>query len=184
MKKSIIALILAFVFVLGLASCTNDSGNPTNNPSTPTSTEPSDNNTPDGSGDDENSGAESVADFFDSATADYELPMFMDLDDDMLKDTYGIEASMLDEYVAKVPMMNVQATEFFIAKVKDGNMAAVKDGISNRLESLDATWSTYLPDQYELVQNHKLVEEGDYILFAIGENAEAVASAFSAAYGK
>ena len=168
MKKSIIALILAFTFALGLASCASSGDHDTN--TTEPSTEPK--NYP------------AVATFFEDTTADYEMPMMMDLDDDLLQDMYGIDPALLDEYVAKIPGMNVHATEFFVAKVKDGNMDAVKNGIESRLNALDQTWSQYLPDQYELVQNAKTVEEGNYILFVVSENADAVASAFSTTYGK
>ena len=84
----------------------------------------------------------------------------------------------LDSYVAKVPMINVKATEFFIAKVKDGKMDTVKEGIAKRQADLDEQWSMYLPDQLELVQNYKLVDSGDYVMFAVTEYADDIVKAF------
>ena len=49
----------------------------------------------------------------------------MDVDADTLSALYGIDAADLEEYICKMPMMSVQATEFFIAKVKDGKLDAV-----------------------------------------------------------
>lgn len=110
-----------------------------------------------------------------------ELPSMMDLDAETVSFLYGIDANLLDGFVAKLPMMNVHATEFFVAQVKDGNMDAVKAGIANRLVTLEQQWEHYLADQYELVKNAKVVTSGNYILLCIGHEAEAAANAFTGA---
>lgn len=168
--KKFIALITALVLMLALVGCSGD-GKPSENPSTEPSTEPV--------------AAKSIADFWAEIAETYSdnLPRTMELNDEDLQTMYGIDASKLEEYTAQLPMMNVHATEFFIAKVKDGEMDAVKDGIQSRLDTVDATWSSYLPEQYELVQNHQIVEEGNYILFVISEKAEAIADTFRTTYG-
>lgn len=126
-----------------------------------------------------NSAAElSAEDVWNAVSAGRELPSFMDLDDGLLSDLYGIDAADLDSFVAKIPMMNVHATEFFIAKVKSGKMDTVKDGIAKRQADLEEQWSSYLPEQLELVRNYKLAESGDYVLFAIYEDADSVVKAF------
>ena len=121
----------------------------------------------------------SAEDVWNTISAGRELPDFMDLDDGLLSDLYGIDAADLDSYVAKVPMINVKATEFFIAKVKSGKMDAVKDGVAKRQADLDEQWSSYLPEQLELVQNYKLAESGDYVLFAVTEDADDIVKAFN-----
>lgn len=121
----------------------------------------------------------SAEDVWNAVSAGRELPSFMDLDDGLLSDLYGIDAADLDSFVAKIPMMNVHATEFFIAKVKSGKMDTVKAGIAKRQADLDEQWSSYLPEQLELVQNYKLAESGDYVLFAIYEDADDVVKAFN-----
>ena len=57
-------------------------------------------------------------------TEKVELPDLMELDDTTLKDIYGIDPADLESYTARIPFMNVQATEFFIAKVKEGQLDA------------------------------------------------------------
>ena len=121
----------------------------------------------------------SAEDVWNTVSAGRELPSFMDLDDGLLSDLYGIDAADLDSFVAKIPMMNVHATEFFIAKVKSGKMDAVKDGIAKRQADLEEQWSSYLPEQLELVRNYKLAESGDYVLFAIYEDADDIVKAFN-----
>jgi len=120
----------------------------------------------------------SVADIWAAIEGEQDLPSLMDLDDDLLSDLYGINAADLEEYVAKMPLMNVHATEFFLAKVKPGKMSAVKDGISARLDDLKGQWERYLPDQLELVNNAQVVESGDYILFCVAEDAKGAVELF------
>ena len=109
-----------------------------------------------------------------------EMPGFMDTPEEMLSgDGFGIDPADLEAYISKTPMMNVQATEFFIAKVKDGKMDTVKAALESRQASLDAQWATYLPDQHDLVKNYKLTTNGSYIFFAISEYAEQAEKLFN-----
>lgn len=108
-----------------------------------------------------------------------ELPALMELTADDIKNNYGINSSDLVEFSCKMPMMSTHATEYFIAKVASGKMDTVKAGAQSRQAALDSAWKQYLPDQYELVQNYKLVTNGDYILFIVAENADAAVTAFN-----
>lgn len=121
----------------------------------------------------------SVSDIWAQIEASAEFPSLMDVSDVILTDIYGMDPADLEEYVAKMPLMNVSATEFFVAKVKDGSMDAVKAALEARQESLEEQWSNYLPEQLALVQNYKLVTNGSYILFCIAENADQVVEIFN-----
>ncbi len=101
------------------------------------------------------------------------------LDDDTLTTLYPLSTGDLDEYGYYGSLMNVQATEFFIAKVKSGKMDAVKAAVLSRQADLDAQWKQYLPDQYELVKNYKLVQNGDYLFFGIAEKVSAAVDVFN-----
>lgn len=114
-----------------------------------------------------------------NAIATRELPAFMDLDDDILSQLYGIDAADLVEYVGKMPFMNVQATEFFIAQVQPDKMDTVKAALEKRQADLETQWAQYLPDQLELVQNYQMVTNGDYIMFAIADCAEEAVTEFN-----
>lgn len=103
----------------------------------------------------------------------------MDGDKDALMQYYGINADDLDEYVLKLPMINVRADEYFMAKVKDGKMEDVKKGIDKRKADLETQWQQYLPDVYEQVKNAKTVEVGNYILFVVGEHAAKAETIFN-----
>lgn len=107
------------------------------------------------------------------------LPALMPLDDETLLNVYGIDAADLEVYVARMPMMMVHATEFFLAKVKDGKLDTVKEALVARQAALDEQWSWYLPEQYELVKNYQLITNGNYILFCVCEEADSVVSLFN-----
>ena len=105
------------------------------------------------------------------AISNRELPYFQDLDDELLSDFYGVDPADLVEYICKIPFMNTQATEFFLAQVQPGKMDTVKAALEKRQADLVEQWKQYLPDQLELVENYQLVTNGDYILFAIADCA-------------
>ncbi len=108
-----------------------------------------------------------------------DIPSLSDVDADTFSALYGIDTGDLTRFVCKMPMMNVQATEFFIAEVKEGKMDAVKAGVEVRQADLEEQWSQYLPEQLELVQNYKLVTNGNYILFAISDQADKAVELFN-----
>lgn len=107
-----------------------------------------------------------------------QLPAFMELDAETLQGMYGIEPEWVTAYVCQFPMMNVHATEIFIAHVADGQMDNVKQAIEARKESLDATWSMYLPEQYELVKKSETIVKDNYILFAVTEHMDSLKGIF------
>ena len=107
-----------------------------------------------------------------------EMPMLGDTPEEILSG-YGIDTADLEDYISKSPMMNVQATEFFIAKVKPGKMDTVKKAVEGRVDDLVEQWSQYLPEQLELVEDARVVTNGDYIMLAISEHAGDAVKAFN-----
>ncbi len=174
MKKNVWALLMALFLILALlVGCAGGNGGAAASPSPEESPSPTPSLT--------------ATEIWEAITTEVPeeniLASAMDLDEETLEALYGITADQLESYVCKVPMMNVHASEVFIAVVKDGEMEAVQAGIESRLHSLDATWSTYLPDQYTLVQDARTVVSGNYILMVVSQEADAVEAAFNTAVG-
>lgn len=110
-----------------------------------------------------------------------QLPAFMELDAELLKEVYGVDPEWVDAYVCQIPMMNVHATEFFVAHVKDGHMEDVKAAVEARQAALESTWEMYLPEQYELVKNSATEISGNYVLYAVTEHMDSIKGIFEKA---
>ena len=108
-----------------------------------------------------------------------ELAKGAPMDEQMFKDTYGIDPDILISYYVHMPMMNVQATEVAVFEVKNEvDVDLVVEGIHKRQQALEAQWQSYLPDQYELVKNYKVEVRGKMVLFVISEEANQIVNQF------
>lgn len=117
----------------------------------------------------------SVKEIAEKIQSDMEWPPLIDLDEQGLKDFYGIDASDLEEYDVRIAMMNVKSNEVAIIKVKDAEkVEEIKGNVEKRAESIKKTFETYLPDQYENAKNYLLETKGKYIIFAIYEDTAKV----------
>lgn len=112
-----------------------------------------------------------VAEMVDGILERVQTPAMMPGSEMELTEVYGIPADKVDAYAIRVPMMNVSATELsaFRAATEE-DVQAIVDGINARVQALTAQWETYLADQLELVQNHKLLVQGRYVFLIIGED--------------
>ena len=107
---------------------------------------------------------------------DPEYPLFssmMNLDAELLQQSWNVDASLLDAYIAKMPMMNVKANLYAILKPVEGKAEEVKAQMDAYLASYEEQWARYLPDQYELVQNRVMEEINGYLVYVISEDNEA-----------
>ena len=154
------------------------SGTPSAKPSTPPSSAPSTKPTPTPAPVEPEPTVDVVQSTW-NAISQLDIPSLSDVDAETLSALYGISTDDLVSYVCKMPAISVQATEFFIAEVKEGKMDAVKAAVEKRQADLVQQWSQYLPEQLELVENYQLVTSGNYILFAISEHADQAVYAFN-----
>lgn len=110
-----------------------------------------------------------------------ELPALNQMDSTYFADTYGIDTSLLKSYEVRMPMMIVHSTEIGIFELNNASDASkVIAGIEKRVEGLKNQWQSYLPDQYELVQNYKTATKGNYVIFVVSEHADTIISKFNA----
>ncbi len=86
---------------------------------------------------------------------------------------YGIEPSSVEEALLFTPMMNIKATTIIIMKAVEGKEEEVSNALKDYMVSYEEQWSTYLPDQYELVKN-RIEEEflGYEIVIIAADNEE------------
>ncbi|MEF9960772.1 MAG: DUF4358 domain-containing protein [Niameybacter sp.] len=114
-------------------------------------------------------------------TSSMDIPGLTNMDETFFKDTYDIETSLLKSYEVRMPMMMVHATEVAIFELNNATDAQkVIAGIEKRVEGLKNQWQSYLPDQFELVQNYKTATKGNYVILAISDYADTMINNFNA----
>lgn len=96
----------------------------------------------------------------------------MDITTEELGSLYGINTENVEKVVGKMPMMNVQASMYLIIQAKEGTVDTVKAELDAYATQYEEQWSTYLPEQYELVKNRKTGVVGNTVYLIIAENAE------------
>lgn len=156
MKKKLLGILLSGMMVLSLAACGEksepDAGQEVNVP---------------------------VKEIADQIREETEWSAMLPLDDEMLLQFYELDAAILEEYDANMPMMNVKTHEYSVFKVKDvKDVETVKAAILKRAEAVQKSFEQYLPDQYENAKNYYTETSGKYIVFAIHENVETVEEVF------
>lgn len=186
--KNIIALALAAVLLFSFAGCankTNDNGSsPTDVPGTnttvPATTNPTSTPTPEPTDNQQGSGETSPEAIWNEIYEKYgdTFPVTESVPADVLKDIAGIDPEKLESFVFQFPMMNVSASEFFIAECKEGQLESVKEEVMAHQAALVEQWKQYLPEQLKLVEGYVLETADNYIFFAVAENAEAAADVF------
>lgn len=119
----------------------------------------------------------SSSEVFSQITSGLELPTQTELDGDLLMNLYGIDESLLESYCVKMPMMSFQITEIGVFKVKDANnVNSIVAGINKRADSVG---SMLYPSLQETFDSRVVVTKGNYILFAMDENASTIAANFN-----
>ena len=80
-----------------------------------------------------------------------EMPT-MDVDSEILSSSYEISQDEYEEAIGKMPMMNIQASMYLVIKAKDGAVDSVKQKVEKYAQTQENIWSTYLPEQYLILQ--------------------------------
>ena len=112
---------------------------------------------------------------------DIEMPGMMNMENGFFADTYGIDPSILKSYEVRMPMMMVHSSEVAVFELNNASDASkVIAGIERRVEGLKSQWESYLPAQFELVQNYKTATKGNYVIFVVSEYADTIISNFNA----
>lgn len=121
-----------------------------------------------------------AAKIIDKITTDVEVGSLITLQDEQVKDMYGINVQeALEEGIFKPAMMNVHAYEVAVVKLKsDEYYEQVADGMEQRAAAIQKTFETYLQDQYEASKNYQIIRKGDYVLFSITPDQEKTAEIF------
>ena len=84
-----------------------------------------------------------------------------------------VDASSVKQGVVIQAMMNVRSDLIVLIEVKDDAGAQrVQEALADTLASQEQTWSTYLPDQYEKVQNNVTGRVGNLLYYITSDHPQ------------
>lgn len=126
---------------------------------------------------------EKISSEYDMPLENGKLPGF-DMRDITNAENLGIYADHfnvadIEEGYILEPMMNVKSSLIFVIKAKnEAAVTKVKEGLEKVKSDQEATWSTYLPDQYELVKANQIKVQGNYLLYVTSDIADDIVKIF------
>lgn len=89
-----------------------------------------------------------------------------------LRKYYNLDEQVLDGYILYIPNEIMSVEEVFIAKVREKeDISTVKEAALERLESQKKSFANYGVEQSAILEKAKLEVKGDYLFFAVSENA-------------
>lgn len=100
-------------------------------------------------------------------------------DSKSLKRFYKLNANDYDGVILYTPKSTMDVNEMLIVKVKDkSQIESLQDSIDSRINYQLQSFSGYGPEQCALVNNYELKTKGNFVFFAVSENAEEIKEAF------
>ena len=92
----------------------------------------------------------------------------------------NINPEDLAEGIVVKAMMNVHADELIVLKAADDSkIETLKKALEDEGNAQEQNWSTYLPEQYEIVKNRVLLQNGPYLMLYIGPDTDVAEQKFN-----
>ena len=94
-------------------------------------------------------------------------------DSKTLRRYYGLNSNDYDEVCIYTPSSTMEVSELLIIKMKDSSSQAdaIEASIDSRIQKQSDNFRDYAPEQYGIVQNYEISIKGNYVFFAISEDA-------------
>lgn len=100
-------------------------------------------------------------------------------DSKSLKRYYKLNANDYDGVILYTPQSTMDVNEVLMVKVKDeSQIQSIEDSIDARVNYQLESFSGYGPEQCALVDNYELKSKGNFVFFAISENAQQIKESF------
>ena len=95
------------------------------------------------------------------------------------KRLYGLNVNDYEGVVLYISDSNMGAEELLIVKLADTSQAeAVESAVQTRIENQENSFEGYGVEQYQLLQEHVLDVEGNYVFFMVHKEAQKAQKAF------
>lgn len=96
------------------------------------------------------------------------------------KRDFGLSANDYEGVVYYAPASNMEATEVLVVKLSDtSQQQGLRDAVETRVSQQLNTFEGYAPEQAGLMQDAVVDVRGNYVLYAVGSNAQVARSAFA-----
>ncbi|MCK4260775.1 MAG: DUF4358 domain-containing protein [Halanaerobiales bacterium] len=123
-----------------------------------------------------------VKDILENIKEEVQIPMSGEIDlktDENAAEMYNINLEDIEEGMVYRAMINIRADEIIILKAKDkSKVAGLEEALKEVYNARHNLWKTYLPQEFEKVENHILKTQGKYLILIISEDSEKVEEVF------
>lgn len=107
-------------------------------------------------------------------TDEFDFDKMQNIDGETASATFLIDSSKIKDIIGKSPIINTKAFMYVVIKAENENLQEIKMALESHGTEYEKVWSTYLPDQYELVKNRKIGIKGNYVYMIISENPDKI----------
>ena len=96
-----------------------------------------------------------------------------------MSEAFGINPEDISEGIIKYPMINLAVDEVIVLKAVDkSKIETIKEALNNHVEKQIKNFENYVPQNSEILKNHILKTQGNYILLAVSRDAEKIETIF------
>ena len=118
-----------------------------------------------------------------SITEELTMPMPAQVDDTILKDVFYVDPEDTNSYFGQFAMVNVSSANVIVVEAKgEDQVASIQESLEKRKDDVCNSFEMYLPDQYEIAQNGKVITKGNYVALLIIENVDRAEEIFNEAF--
>lgn len=102
-------------------------------------------------------------------TIEETLKNMKSVNDESLEDVYGLDLSLMEVHVIKQ-----NSDGDFYAIIKTKNKTEVKNDMEKYFDKIQKFNTNYSPERLQILDNRVEKEIGDYLIYIVSENADAV----------
>lgn len=113
-----------------------------------------------------------LSDVMTKLNSDYSLSLQTLSSADELNTYYSISTDDVKQFAAEIDSTNDAPKEIILIEATDADAAArVEEALTNRLNSIMATYNSYSPDQVDMVKACKVTKDGNFVSLIVADKA-------------
>lgn len=105
---------------------------------------------------------------------EFDYSKMQDIDKDFATSNFLIDSRKIQDIIGKSPIISTTSSMYVVIKADNSNLQEIKMALESYGVEYETQWSTYLPDQYELVKNRQIGIKGNYVYMVISENPNTI----------